>query len=796
MPDQEKLKSLSRDIISFENDDEIVGIGRLFYAASQGSGYNEELARSQIIELVRLLPISAASSLLCAILTAWSLASSISLANLVPWLGLMTGYAAFRYLRAKWFLAKQCRLTILANQPWRLALGSLIGALIYLVPGLIWSIHGDAHVRLTFCLMLTGLICGGSMTLASVPTAAMTFVWTIALGTTAIYGIMGQPALAALSLSVTLTISAASLAAWRRFNDHFYAVSQSREKSRIIELLRELGASGSDWLWEMDADQRIVAMSDAMVAAIGSKHGSPVGKLASDVLDPFGQAALRSSGMRTLLEHVRAGIAFRDLAIPVFGGTRWWSLSAIPLVGEQGQLRGWRGVGSDITETRLTGNDSVGSARRDPLTGLANRLLIREIIEEALLRHASQAHGKTTAEAILLLVDLDRFKHVNDSLGHAIGDQLLVLVARRLEQAAHDWGQVGRLGGDEFAIVISAGRDNRDVGNLASTIIAALSAPYQIGEARLQIGASIGIARGPDDGDDDLTLLRSADLSLYSAKDAGRGTYSFYQPQMLEAAQADRLFEADVRSALADGQLSLVYQPIIESASGQLVGREALLRWDHPERGSVPPDRFIPIVEDLGLIGQIGNWVIRQACADAAIWPSNIRVAVNVSVAQLTGSTLANSVISALATSGLEPGRLELEVTERIFIGENSTTLELLSNLRALGVRLVLDDFGRGYSSFGYLSRTQFAKIKIDQSFVRAAASGERESKAIVRAILTLAESLGVETTAEGVETASQATAMTLMGCSQLQGYYFGRPEKLSTVPMTADLGNPARRRG
>ena len=597
-------------------------------------------------------------------------------------------------------------------------------------------------------------------------------------------------------MAIGLAISASSIGSWHRFNDHFHAVTRSREKSRIIELLRELGASGSNWLWETDAETRIVSMSDAMIAAFGPGYGVPIGKLAGEVLDPFGQAASMSSGMKSLLEHAREGKPFRDLAIPMLSGTRWWSLSAMPLFDEAGTLTGWRGVGSDITETRLTGNDSVGSARRDPLTGLANRLLIREIIEEALLRQVANDDRGAVTHAVLLLVDLDRFKQVYDTLGHAIGDQLLALVARRLEEAVAGWGRVGRLGGDEFAIVISNGRDCHDIGKLADMVIVAISAPYQIGEARLEIGASVGIARGPDDGDDDLTLMRSADLALYSAKDAGRGTYCFYQPDMLAAAQANRLLEADVRSALASGQLSLVYQPIVDAMSGRVVAREALLRWQHPERGPIPPDQFIPIVEDLGLIGQIGNWVIQQACADAASWPAHLRVAVNVSVAQLTGATLANSVVSALGSSGLKPGRLELEVTESIFIGDDPSTLKSLSNLRSLGVRLVLDDFGKGYSSFGYLSRTKFAKIKIDHSFVRAAADGERESEAIVRAILALAQSLGVETTAEGIETEVQAEAMRQMGCSQLQGFHFGRPERLPTFPMKVLVPSKVRRMG
>ena len=270
--------------------------------------------------------------------------------------------------------------------------------------------------------------------------------------------------------------------------------------------------------------------------------------------------------------------------------------------------------------------------------------------------------------------------------------------------------------------------------------------------------------------------MRSADLALYRAKAAGRGGHAFFEPYMFEEAEDHRLLEQDVREALNGDGLTLAYQPIIDTVTGVVVGREALLRWRHPKRGDIPPDQFIPIIEDAGLIHQIGDWVIREACAEASRWDNGKRVAVNISAAQLTGAGLAKTVLGALAATRLEPGRLELEVTESVFLGDDAATLASLERLRALGVRLVLDDFGQGYSSFGYLSRAKFAKIKIDQSFVRGAAEGAKDCVAIVHAILALARGLGVETTAEGVETEEQADAMCRLGCTQLQGFYFGRP--------------------
>jgi EAL domain-containing protein (putative c-di-GMP-specific phosphodiesterase class I) len=270
--------------------------------------------------------------------------------------------------------------------------------------------------------------------------------------------------------------------------------------------------------------------------------------------------------------------------------------------------------------------------------------------------------------------------------------------------------------------------------------------------------------------------MRAADLALYRAKGAGRGGHAFFERFMFDEAEDRRLLEQDVRTALHEDGLRLAYQPIVDAVSGVEVGREALLRWRHPTRGDIPPDMFIPIIEDTGLIHQIGDWVIREACTEAAKWAATLSVAVNVSAAQLSGVGLAQTVLNALASSGLEATRLELEVTESVFLGDDLATLASLERLRTLGVRMVLDDFGKGYSSFGYLSRARFSKIKIDQSFVRAAAQGERESLAIVGAILALARGLGVKTTAEGVETEAQGQVMRELGCDELQGFYFGRP--------------------
>jgi predicted signal transduction protein with EAL and GGDEF domain len=339
--------------------------------------------------------------------------------------------------------------------------------------------------------------------------------------------------------------------------------------------------------------------------------------------------------------------------------------------------------------------------------------------------------------------------------------------------ALDDEGSV--LSGPEFAIICPSSTCRDQLAQLAEKLILDISKPYMLAGLEVHIGATIGIASAPEDGQSEDELARCADLALYRAKALGRGLHQFFEPWMWELAQSNRELESDLRRALTEDQLSLAYQPIVSAHSSERVGYEALLRWEHPTLGDIPPDRFIPIIEDAGLINEIGSWVIHRACAEAARWPKEERIAVNVSATELS-ARLTTAVVSSLRESGLDPHRLELELTESVFLGENEATLAALADLRALGVRLVLDDFGKGYSSFGYLSRALFAKIKIDKTFVQAAAAGERESLAIVHAIVALAGGLGVETTAEGVETQTEAKVMRLLGCTQLQGFYFGRP--------------------
>ena len=429
---------------------------------------------------------------------------------------------------------------------------------------------------------------------------------------------------------------------------------------------------------------------------------------------------------------------------------------------------GWVATHEDITELRRNEARIAHMALHDGLTDLPNRTLLNERLEHALARVRP---GEMVANHLL---DLDLFKNVNDTLGHGIGDKLLKAVADRLRALVGDGGTVARMGGDEFAIVQAALAQPADAATLAERIMEAIGQPYDIDGHQVTIGTSVGIAVGPADGAHADQLIRNADLALSRAKSDGRGTLRFFEPGMDVRMQARRELEHDLRKALAAGEFELHYQPVLNLARNEITGAEALVRWRHPERGLVPPGAFIPLAEEIGLILPLGEWAIRQACATAAAWPGAPRVAVNLSPAQFASPGLVQVVVGALATSGLAPERLELEITENVLLDDSETTLAMLFQLRAMGVRIAMDDFGTGYSSLSYLQTFPFDRIKIDRSFVKdiTYAAG---SLNIVRAVAAMAKGLGMQTTAQGVETQEQLEAVKAEGCTEMQGFLLSR---------------------
>jgi diguanylate cyclase (GGDEF)-like protein len=432
--------------------------------------------------------------------------------------------------------------------------------------------------------------------------------------------------------------------------------------------------------------------------------------------------------------------------------------------------RGWVATHEDITEQRRSEVKIEYMAHHDSLTDLPNRVLLNERLEQALGRRIHREEMIAVHH-----LDLDQFKAVNDTFGHSAGDKLLKIVAERLRGLVRETDTIARMGGDEFVIVQAPMTEPAEATSLAQRIIARLSEPYEVDGNQAVIGTSIGIAVGPGDGLRPDKLLRNADLALYRAKGDGRCTFRFFEPAMDQQMQTRRIMEQDLRKALAAGEFELYYQPVLNLANSEISGFEALIRWNHPTQGLITPTTFIPLAEEIGFIVPIGEWVIRQACTTAAQWPGNLHVAVNISGVQFRNPGLMQVIVGALAASGLQPTRLEIEITETVLLQNRDATLAVLHQLRALGIRIAMDDFGTGYSSLTYLQCFPFDKIKIDRSFVRDITENAG-SLNIVRAVAALANGMGMTATAEGVETREQLDKITSEGCTEMQGYLFSRP--------------------
>jgi len=439
---------------------------------------------------------------------------------------------------------------------------------------------------------------------------------------------------------------------------------------------------------------------------------------------------------------------------------------AIEIINRPLKSGGWVATIEDVTERRRADEKIAHLAHYDGLTDLPNRILFRERLEQSL---KAIRPGEQLA---VLYIDIDEFKSVNDALGHPVGDELLKGVAGRLRGCLEEADVAARLGGDEFAIIQTAIKDRSETTQLVDKIHAAIRQPLECMGHLITTDASIGIALAPVDGVDLDQLLKNADLALYGAKGDGRRTYRFFEAGMDQRARARRSLELELRQAISDGSLETHYQPVVNIEDDKISSCEALLRWRHPERGMISPAEFIPIAEDSGLINQLGLWVLNTACAEAATWPDHVRVAVNVSPVQFRSPSLALNVAAALAACGLPASRLELEITEAVLIRDDEAALDMLHQLRKLGVRIALDDFGTGYSSLSYLQRFPFDKIKIDRSFIRDIA-GPGASSSIVQAVVNIAAASDMTTTAEGVETEKQRNLLYIIDCTEMQGYLF-----------------------
>ena len=651
------------------------------------------------------------------------------------------------------------------------------------ITGVIWGssfyflgANGGLVEMIGLWSIVLSLMVYASLMQPTAPLGAVIFICTTSLGSAIGFSYHGAYYLAIAAGGIGALLFTACLRSARAQILFEIAHTIVQEKSETVSLLlREFEDGGADWLWQTDTSRCATHVSPRFAFALGEEartiEGQPLLKLiAGDAWDE----GRYHEALHDLAERLKRRESFSNLIVPVTikAITRYWELSASPRHSEDGSFLGFRGVGSDVTEQRVSADKISHLARFDTLTSLPNRLQLTEALADALTDA-----DKWRRRCGFMMIDLDRFKAVNDTLGHPVGDRLLAQVARRLQLIMSDNELCGRLGGDEFAVVIKDASDSNYLLSLSRRIIESLSKPYEVDQNTLFIGASIGSALGPVDGQTVELLMRSADLALYRSKDEGGNTHHSYQHKLHANAEERRLMEVELRNALEKEQLHVEYQPVVTSDNDHMVvGFEALLRWNNPKFGSVSPAKFVPVAEDARLIVPIGNFVLRRACKDAMSWPDTTRIAVNISVDQLTSASFVETVIAALHDSGLPAWRLELEVTESIFLRDGGLAVQVLDRLRGLGIKLSLDDFGTGYSSLGYLRNVRFDTIKVDRSFVQGAAKNKAESVAIIRAVVALADSLNISTTAEGVETEAELAMIQQLGCSKIQGYYFGRP--------------------
>jgi diguanylate cyclase (GGDEF)-like protein/PAS domain S-box-containing protein len=732
----------------------------------------------QIRSVLRFAPLSIFTSVFNALLVALMFGDRTS-----PWvigfwlLGLVacmsgTVHAWVRQRR------RQARPGVSARALRRATLhAGLFGAL-WAAPALIFFDRSDADASLIIPFITVSMLCAGGFVLANIPTASAIYVVVLSLGSCIAFiadGPVRNLDLVLMFSLYTVLMLACCIGSARTFGAGLMTEAEAeRQKQLVGLLLHDFESHSSDWLWDTNRNGFLQHVSARLAEIFGRTQDELRAKpfIELFVSDDANMNDGERDALMKLSVHLMQPVPFRDVpvAVNVLGEGRWWSLTARPLFDTRGHHAGWRGVCSDITERRRAALEMATLANFDSLTGLANRHHFRSQL--SIIR---QSVDDGARPCVLMFFDLDDFKDVNDSLGHAAGDRVLQRVSCRLKERISPGDLLARLGGDEFALICWGAHSPEHASALADRLLEAFREPVLIDGVSVQIGCSIGIALAPLHGDDPDVLLKNADMALYAAKAAGRNTWRFFAPDMDERARHRLSVHSDLLGALERGEFELHYQPQVDMRSGSVAGFEALIRWRHPQRGLVSPNDFITIAEETGLIGSIGRWALERACRDAMSWPDGMTVAVNVSAVQFARGAAVDVVRSALSSSGLEPSRLEIEITESLLIHDSAGARDTLGALRQLGIGIALDDFGTGYSSLAYLRSFPMTKLKIDRSFV-VSLSRDEGARAIVRAIIDLAHALRLETTVEGVETPAQWAALSGEQCTYAQGFLIAKP--------------------
>ncbi len=629
-------------------------------------------------------------------------------------------------------------------------------------------------------VLATSVLCIGALLHASFPRAALGYSGLITLGVLAALILSGDRTFLGSAMIII-----GSLLAVQRFSamNHANLVKRqiaandlSESNETISLLLSDFESHSADWLWRTDESGCVVQPSERFAEAAELPYAQLEGAHIA--------ALLTDESARELEEVLAERRAFTDLVVELYSADsrRWWSMSGQPVA-----TGGYRGVCSDITQQRRNEASIAFFKQHDDLTGLPNRAMLIEKLEAATARY--EECGEPYA---LFHIDLDNFKSINDTMGHPSGDALLRAVAQRLRRCLEDRIYIVRPGGDEFA-VLALDCPRSEAERLGDVLSDAMLAPLTLDGRQIMISGSIGVAMAPDDGVEPVVLMKNAELALYQAKAHGRGCARFFEASMDEDARSRAELETGLRSAIANDDMDLYFQPLVDTRTGEVTGYETLLRWNRPGHGLVSPATFIACAEETGIIVPLGEWVVRKAIEEAAAWKDEVSVAINLSPTQMGNPSLIPTVVNALASSQLDPSRLEIEITETVLMNETEQNLKTLHQLKKLGVRIALDDFGTGFSSLSYLRAFPFDKLKIDQCFVRDIETSP-ENQAIVRSVVTLARDLGMNITAEGVENEAQATILAGLGCRNVQGYLYSRPIPASELEKKPFCEQPERK--
>ncbi|WP_151199755.1 putative bifunctional diguanylate cyclase/phosphodiesterase [Kozakia baliensis] len=636
-------------------------------------------------------------------------------------------------------------------------------------------LHANADMRVVIACICAGLI-ATSIAFVSIRgvTAAMAMPIAISSGITLWRS--GDLAFAWLGVALTIYTAFILVVSWqvRRLMDRFNLIRiQQKDQQETLQLfLGKTEKSVLSWIWETDEKGFLRFVSADLAAAlhqdVSKIENQPMGEFLQRFAEKSSANEERLSQLQNCLD---AAIVFRDvtIALQLDQQIQHWSIAGRPLFDEYARFYGFRGLASDITAELIAHERASFQARHDALTGLPNRYAFDEALRQAL-----SELGRFAKPFAIFCIDLDHFKSLNDRYGHNVGDHLLRAAARRIAAVIGPDDILTRFGGDEFILLVN-NLNIPQIENLANAMIGAFSAPFLVGEESILLSLSIGISLAPAAGDSVEALLNAADLALYQVKENGGCSWCFFEAAFRYQVEQRRNILRDLRTAITQKSLTLVYQPVVDAHTLSLRGFEALARWHRPGNGPVSPDKFIRLAEEAGLIKVLGAWILEEACLAAQRWPHSLFISVNVSCGQLYEPNFVQDVQAILSRTGLEPGRLELEITESIFMDAEGVSFGILRALTDIGVRIVLDDFGRGFSSLGFLKDFSFSKIKIDTGFTRDMMH-DRRSAAIVRSVITLAGELGIVMTAEGVETNEQLTILQRYGCTQVQGYLFSVP--------------------